>query len=67
MKECNECSAVCQKAQEATLSYLFNQLEMCENCVYRKEVSKEQQKTYEAVRLNYVKAYWVDRIEETGA
>jgi DNA-directed RNA polymerase subunit M/transcription elongation factor TFIIS len=67
MRACNECSSICQKAHEGELSFLFNQLEICESCVYKKEVSKEQQNTYESVRLNYVKAYWVDRLEAAGA
>lgn len=57
MQSCN-CRRVRAQAQEGEYAFLASQLERCEACVYNKEAPRSRVATYDAVRLNYVVAYW---------
>lgn len=61
MSQCNSCRSVCRRAKKGDYTFLATQLEQCEVCVFSKSVSRKQSEAYEAVRLNYVIAYWEQR------
>ena len=58
MYQCKQCQSVFKRALQREYSFLAMQLDQCETCVAADDKTLQIKQTYDAVRLNYVVAYW---------